>query len=582
MKTDPPSLQDTGSRSSPPSRRLRRILVALPVLALVVVAGLAAFDAVRTVGEVRLGREAFAGVAHKSFAAQGRLKLEADRGVRHFTRAEGIAGRSIWLEAWSRVPFLGRPARWLRAAAETTASLARRAASAVGRIEPRLEQLGDAEGRLELLRLVEDEFVGLQRAVEAVRLPSTGGFLPPFESASKELDDELTDLSRALSDGADAARGIRSFLAGPSVYLVLAANNAEMRAGGMVLQVGALHARGGRIAPGHFRSTAELGLATPVEVPTEMQALYGWLEPGREWRNVGSSPNFPAIGPVYAAMVDRLGFHVDGILQIDVRGVRDLLDAIGPVEAGGRLYEATNVERLVLHDLYAEFGAEQGARRSEFSELAGETLRAVDARKWEPARMVRALKSMAAGRHLLAWSARPEQQSAWAGLGIDGALERDGLMLTVQNHTGNKLDWFVRPTVELTVEHPRREWRRVRARIRIENPTPAGEPPYVLGDGKLVPPGAHRALVAVYLPGWATNVELTGGSVALVGPDGPMRVIGTRLDIAQGGSVTLEVVFSVPPEITRIVVLPSARPRPVRLSVGGRSLDDRVRRVVEI
>lgn len=581
MKADSSSVNNG---ASPSPRRLwrRRIVLALPALVLVIAGAFAAADAIRTVGAVRSGRAAFARLAHEGFSAQGRLTLEADRGARHFARAERIARRSMWLGAWSRVPFLGRPARWLRAASATTASLSRRAATAVGRIEPQLMRLGDAAGRLELMRSVEEEFVGLRRAVDGVRLPSSGGFLPPFESASSELEHELARLRETLADGADAARGIRSFLAGPSVYMILAANNSEMRAGGMVLQAGALRAEDGRLLPGRFRSTGELGLDRAVEVPTEMKALYGWLDPGREWRNVGTSPNFPAIGPVYAAMAERIGFRVDGVLQIDVLGVRALLEVIGPVEIDGRRYDASNVERLVLHDLYAEFGAEQGDRRSEFSELAAATLRALDGREWRPERMARALTAIGAGRHLLAWSARPEQQSAWAGLGIDGALEHDGLMLTVQNHTGNKLDWFIRPKVALTVEHPRGEWRRIRARIQIDNPTPLEETRYVAGDGTLVPPGAHRALVAVYLPGWATNVEMPGRSVALVGPDGPMRVIGTRLDIPRGGSIALEVVFSVPPEITGIVVLPSGRAHPVPFSLGGRRFDDRLRRAVEI
>jgi len=136
--------------------------------------------------------------------------------------------------------------------------------------------------------------------------------------------------------------------------------------------------------------------------------------------------------------------------------------------------------------------------------------------------------------------------------------------------------------MKLRVEERRGGWRRARLEIQIENPTPLGESKYVAGDGSLVPPGDHRALVALYLPGWATDVKMSGRSIVLVGPDGPSHVIGTRLDIPRGTTATLEVEFSVPPGVSSIVLLPSARANPVPLRVGDRATDDEVPRVVPL
>jgi hypothetical protein len=480
----------------------------------------------------------------------------------------------------ARVPGIGRPARWLRAAASTTAELSRQAAESIARIEPRLRSQGPPADRLAFLEAAESEFERLDGVIEAVRLPSTGGFMPPVDSAERELRADIARLRASLRDGVAAVRGLRSFLQGPSTYAVLAANNAEMRAGGMILQAGLLHSEQGRLSAGGFRSTGDLTLMRRVEVPQQIRALYGWLHPGTEWRSVGSSPNFPAVAPVYAAMAQRSGLGtVDGVMQVDVVGVRALLQVTGPVSVGGRTFDARNVEHLVMHDLYSTFGGEQVERRHEFSRLAAEAFRALNERGSRPADLVRALRGAAAGRHLLAWSRRPIEQQGWRGLGIDGAMKRDGLMLTVQNHTGNKLDWFLRPSMTLRVDAGPGPFRRAHLRIRIENPTPDGESPYVLGDGKLVPPGDHRALVAVYLPGWASDVRMPGRQIVLVGPDGPSHVIGTRVDIARGAAVTIDVEFSAPPGVRRFLLTPSGRaPRAVLLRLGTRQVDDAVPR----
>jgi hypothetical protein len=235
-----------------------------------------------------------------------------------------------------------------------------------------------------------------------------------------------------------------------------------------------------------------------------------------------------------------------------------------------------------MHDLYTTFRGVQFERRRELSRLAAAAIRALNERRWDPARMLNALRSAVAGRHLLAWSRRPIEQEAWRRLGADGALERDGLMLTVQNHTGNKLDWFLRPSMDLRFDKRPGGWRRVHLRIRIGNPTPPGEVRYIAGNGSLVPRGAHRALVAVYLPGWAVNVQMPGRKVVLVGADGASRVIGTRLDIGRGESAVIEVAFSVPPDIHRMVLLPSARATPVPLTVGALRTNDKLPRVLEI
>jgi len=584
--------RSVGPAEPPKNARRRAIVFVLAAVAcgLVITGALAVRDALRIARDVRAGRAAFHAIARDAFSANGSLTARTAAATAILTRAEREARDSIWLGGWSHVPLLGQPARWLRGTTASLVGLARVASDVANTIEPRLSTAGDPSGRLALIDTVSSEFIRLQTAVDAVHIPSTGWFLPPVDSADGQLRTELKRIRGQIGNVLVGARGIRSLLAGPTTYLVLAANNAEMRAGGMVLQAGTVYAAGGQIVPGPFLSTGELALKNAVAVPSEIKTLYGWLDPGAEWRNTDSSPNFPAVAPIYAAMAEhradlsRRGSTIDGVIQLDVYALHRLLGVVGPVEVGGRRYASWNVERLVMHDLYVSYGSvrpEIVARHRELGRLAEATFSALSHRHWDPRALLKALADAGGGRHLLVWSNRPDEAAAWSRLGVDGALRREGLMVTIQNHSGNKLDWFLRTTMTVGTRRLRDGHTRVTLTIAITNPTPPNQPLYVTGDGSIVPPGTYRAFVAVYLPGWATDVELAGGRTLIVGPDGPMRVIGTRIDVGRTETMNVVVTFDAPPN-ARIQLLPSGRIPPMTVDVRGKQLDDAKPRAIEL
>lgn len=543
---------------------------------------LAIVDALAAARDLREGRAMFASMTSGDSSLDDRAGRAAARAAAEFAAARDRAGGSPWLSLWSRVPFAGRSARWLRLATAQADVVARAGAASVDRLVARFAARAPSE-RLTLIREVAAEARRLAAVLDRVKIPAPNAFLPPVDGAHRRLSATLERAREGARRGIAIARGLEELLRGPTRYLVLAANNAEMRAGGMVLQVGLLETDAGVIRAGGFRPTAELVLKRPVAVPPEIASLYGFLDPGLEWRNTGSSPNFAAIGPVYAAMGEAAGFgRVDGVLHIDVIALRQLLSALGPVGSGGRRFDETNVARLLMHDLYAIAGPKQEQRREEFSGLAAATFEALDARAWDAGEMARAIGDAAAGRHLLAWSRRPAQQAAWRAAGVDGALDPDGLMITVQNHGGNKLDWFLGVRAALTTQDAPGGWRRASLRIDLSNRYPEGEVPYVAGDGSVAPVGAYRGLVAVYLPAAAINVEPAGGRVVGVGTDGGLRVVAMRLTIARGGRRTLTVRFSIPPGERRVVLLPAGRARPILVRYHGRSVDDARARFLRI
>jgi len=61
-----------------------------------------------------------------------------------------------------------------------------------------------------------------------------------------------------------------------------------------------------------------------------------------------------------------------------------------------------------------------------------------------------------------------------------------------------------------------------------------------------------------------------------------MRVIGTRVDVARGSTVDIDVTFSAPPGEHAIVLLPSARAHEVPVVLEGRWFTDALPSVIAI
>jgi hypothetical protein len=272
---------------------------------------------------------------------------------------------------------------------------------------------------------------------------------------------------------------------------------------------------------------------------------------------------------------------VDGVMQMDVVALADVLRVVGPVEAEGIRYDADDVERLVLHDLYARYRPSTIPERQEaLGQLALATVEAMKERPWKPADMVAAIARAAAGRHIMLWSTAPAEAATWHRIGVDGSLRPDGLLLAVQNHTGNKLDYFLRTSGTLSVTRDDERSRLV-LRLQVSNTVPAGEVDYVAGNRQGLPFGTYRGVVVAYLPANAYDVRAAGGAVVVVGEDAPMRVLGVRLDIGPGQTRDVRVEFSLPPSQRQLELLPSGRAVPTTVRLGTTGVSDDRRRALQ-
>ena len=106
----------------------------------------------------------------------------------------------------------------------------------------------------------------------------------------------------------------------------------------------------------------------------DLQRNWGWLSPSLDMRNLGTTPRFDVTAPLAARMWTALtGQPINGVIAIDVVGVRQLLEATGPVDVNGQEVSADNVGQYLLHDQYESLtdnAADAGDREDALGSLA--------------------------------------------------------------------------------------------------------------------------------------------------------------------------------------------------------------------
>lgn len=491
------------------------------------------------------------------------------------------------------LPVAGRQLRSTAALAATAAELADVGAGTVADARAALRAGNDTgPERVALVRRMARLAATAERRLAGVDLGPRRALVGPLADKRAELSERLEELRQAVSTGRTVAAGLADLLAGPRRYLVLAANNAEMRSGsGMFLSVGDLTFDRGDLSVGEMRPSPELKLtaaqAPPVD-DADLAARWGWLTPNREWRNLAASPRFPPNARLAARMWSALGSPaVDGVITLDPVALRAVLSATGPVEVGGRSVSEENVVPLLLHDQYStlteeDIEDENAARREQLGLIALAAVGALQAGDWDVAKLATGLAKAARGRHVLAWAAADAEQRAWEAAGVDGDLDGASLLLSVLNLGGNKLDQFLEVDARLALQ-PGADGTAAELRVTLRNRTPEGQVHYVAGPHPRSPVGAGEYLgaLSVNLPGEAEDVAVEGSPELLAaGPDGPTKVVAFTVRVDRGGEVAHVVRFRLPAPRGALRVEPSARVPPVRWTAPGSSWRSGEARVV--
>ena len=404
-------------------------------------------------------------------------------------------------------------------------------------------------------------------ALSSVDLGPDQNLIGPIAHERTTFANDLTQVRTTLARTSAAASEAADLLQGPATYLLIAANNAEMRSGsGSFLEAGIVTTGGGELHLANMVPTANLALP-PGAVPVggDLEARWGFLLPGVDWRNLGVTPQFEVNGPLAARMWQAdTGQHVDGVLAIDVQSLQEILGVTGPVTTStGQVVSAANVVQFLLHDQYVgeTYGNASGQRVDQLSTLASATMNALENRPYSLRSMVNALSAASAGRHMLVWSADPRTQAIWSTVGISGHLTSSSLMATVINRGGNKLDPYLSVTssLKLTTNGNVTDGRLT---LTMANHTPPGQSEFIAGPypGLNTKYGEYVGFATVNLPGYVRHVSTPSArSVVTSGPEGPTLLEATSIDIPAGGTETVTYNFVLPVAHGTLTVLPSAR-----------------------
>jgi hypothetical protein len=369
----------------------------------------------------------------------------------------------------------------------------------------------------------------------------------PLADARSRFETRLGDVRHAIDQLQAASHGLVDFLRGPSHYLVLAGNNAEMRVGsGTFLQIGMLTVHNGSLHLDAMRSVGAYPVpAGAVPLTGDLAGRWAFLNPNVEWRNLGASPQFPSQAELATRMWRAAtGRAVDGVLALDVVALKDLLLATGPVHlTDGTTMSADQVLGDVMLRQYLGLAGypDQSTRRDRLSEIAHGALANLNRGGWHAADLVDQLRGAARGRHLLAWSDHASEQAGWTAAGIDGAVAPDAVLVGLHNRGGNKLDQFMTVRGAVSTRPAPAGWA-VTLRLGLANVAPpTGLPQYVEGPypGSVgAAAGLYQAFAVFELPQFAGSIHVeVGGRPAppvTAGPDGPSQVVAVYVQVPRG------------------------------------------------
>lgn len=576
----PDSPDQTEERQKP--RRRKRIVLSLVVIFIL------SWTTAASVNLLYAHSSAQAGItrlenAQRSLSAADVLRgeglTEIQAANRDFVSAADSSG-SFFISPFGVLPILGRQLHSVHALANAAASITEIGAGVTESAQRAVAV--PAPGGPERVALIESLgkiASGASSDLNQVDLGSGKALVSPLAKARSRFVTQVDRIRQATSDLQVASNGLATIMRGPTRYLVFAASNAEMRSGsGAWLTAGILTFDDGRFSLNEMRSSVAFNPPTQGSpVPADFAARWGWAEIGNDFRNLSLTPNFPDSASVAVSMWRQTtGQEVDGVIVLDPIALRSLLEVSGPVDVDGRLIGAENIVQYLLIDQYRGLDYDlvrperteemNAARRAGLSRVANAIVKRLDEQDWDAPDLVESLRIAAAGRHVLAWSSNPKQQSAWIASGIDGRVPPDALGLAVINVGANKLDVYLDVEAKIrSASAPARKsvpMRRVTVAISMRNNAPTGIGRYAAGPfpGKPYSEGEYAGILAVDVPRNASRIRLNPVDAPVArGAQGAANVVAGSFRILRGGSRNFELSFEVPQRASTISVRPSAR-----------------------
>ena len=507
---------------------VRRAMVTLGVLGggLAVIgsvgAGLAARDA-------QASAENGIAAARRGLAAARQGNAEAAAGdLQLAARLLRSAHRTLQSTKTGLGPFVPVVAPNLRQARDLTmagADVAGRAASAVGALN--FTELRTNDGRIDVERIaalrepVAQTRSSIAEALDTLRAVDGPWTARPLRRKVDSLRTELLQARTTTDHAAGILAVVPEFLGvnGPRRYLIVVPTPAEARgSGGLIGNYGEITAENGRLRLSRFGRTIELNTNG---VPPELRVLrarpdyvrrYTPFQVSQLWQNVTLSPDFPSSAEAMASLYPQSGgTEIDGVISADPFALAAILRLTGPIIVAGwpEAITAENAPTVLLHDWYSQLSEDRNPERIDLQgRVAAEAWSRLFAAPVPPlATLGATLGDAAKARHLQLWANRPEEQSFFRRIGVDGSmapLTSDGFAAITNNAGANKIEWYLHRSITYDAQ-VNLSTGAVNAIATVEmrnDAPPTGDARYVTGNGAIppAPEGTSVQYVSLYSP----------------------------------------------------------------------------------
>ena len=291
-----------------------------------------------------------------------------------------------------------------------------------------------------------------------------------------QAKDQFDTVSGALDSLARLAKVMPSMLdmdgagGGQRTYVVIAQNNAELRAtGGIPGSVGLLHVSNGKISLDDFVSDSEFDVLDSSVLPltAEEKVLFS-ARMGRWIQDVTFTPDFSRTGEFTKAMWERqFGGTIDGVISVDPVLLQNMLAVTGAVTASDGQYtvtlDGTNTAQILLSQVYQELPVE---RQDAFFSLAASAAFAtiMHGDGHDPVALAKAFINSARNGHFYVWSAHEDEEQVLEGTTVGGTLAQDASNpvagLFFNDSAGSKMGWYLKRDVAFAFEKQLNDGRR--------------------------------------------------------------------------------------------------------------------------
>jgi hypothetical protein len=370
---------------------------------------------------------------------------------------------------------------------------------------------------------------------------------PPTRASIQRTADALLTLHATLDDDLERVRASRPLLTGAArdQYLATAAsasataeragqalklaaglygppgtarwflafqNPAELRGtGGLIGEYGILESSpsGPRLVKVAPYEELDALTRTGVGLPKGLAGRYERLGVDRAWSAVNIPPDMPTVGSIATRLYrEATGDRIDGVIALDPLAVAQVLEAGGPIRVDGIRLDADNIAQQTLVQAYIRYADDNNARKRFLRQAAAgafDAFRRALAKR--PVELMQGLATAAQGRHVQVYSADPAGQRALVGLGVGGSAVApaggDYLMAVGINAGGNKLDAFLRRTLDWRVRLAPDGSARATASLVLHNTVPrTGMPRYIVGPyDRRFRKGVNEQIQTLYVAG---------------------------------------------------------------------------------